>query len=238
MITVFGKIVASHVMHVDDLPSSIWDGFATLFVNTDRSAAQSIWFLVVIFVYCAVTPLLVRLSGGRIWPWLILATPLVFIDVPAQLYADRMARFYVFFLAGRLVGRHHGWAMTVIKQYCAAFLLIFAASFALAPLDLPRTVKLFVIRFASLPALHAFVSTPPLSGSRLLLTLGGFSFSIYLLNTIAIGVAKGLLLKVLPWGGPAFVLVAPVLFLVGVLVPIAITILVLRRVPLLDRMTS
>ena len=50
--------------------------------------------------------------------------------------------------------------------------------------------------------------------------LGAYSFVIYLLNTLVIGVAKGLMLKLLPWDGRNFILYFVVLTAVGIGAPI------------------
>ncbi len=238
VITVLGKLLAAHVMHVDDLPKSLLEGLSTLVVNTSRSPALSIWFMFVIFVYCLITPLLMRLTRGRIWPLLLVSIPLLWVEPPPILYADRLPRFYFFFLLGGIVGRHHQAALAFFGRYHLAFLALFAASFAVVTLDLDRLTNLAIVGTASLPALHALVTRSPLSHSQLLLRLGRYAFVIYLFNTIFIGLAKGVLLWFFSWGGKAFLLVAPLLFLAGVVLPILLKLIVLRRVPVLDRMTN
>ncbi len=238
VLIVIGKFAAAKILHVDDAPASILEGLQALFVNTSQSPALSIWFMFVVFIYCMITPLLLRLSNGRIWPWLLIASVLPFAEFPTVLYADRVARFLVFFLLGCLVGRRHGEATDLMARWRPWAYAAFAASFALMPLDIPRSVKLFVIGTASIPALHAMVSSGALSGSRLLATLGGFAFVIYLFNTITIGLAKGVLLKFTGWGGPTFPFVALALFAAGLLVPILIKQHLLKFSPRLDRMSD
>jgi hypothetical protein len=76
------------------------------------------------------------------------------------------------------------------------------------------------------------------SGSQVLLFFGGHAFVIYLLNTILIGVTKGVMLKVLPWDGINFALFAPALMTAGLFGPILVKHLVLRHIRYLDRMTD
>ena len=52
--------------------------------------------------------------------------------------------------------------------------------------------------------------------------IGRASLTIYLINTIAIGLTKGLLLRVLPWDGVNFLLYFPVLTLAGVALPMLV----------------
>ena len=73
---------------------------------------------------------------------------------------------------------------------------------------------------------------------RLLLLLGEYTFTIYLMNTLAIGLAKGVLLEVLPWDHANFALYFPLLLAAGLLGPIALHRTVLSRQPLLARITK
>ena len=89
-----------------------------------------------------------------------------------------------------------------------------------------------------MPALHGLVRQRYFAASSVLLTLGAYSFIIYLLNTPFIGLVKGAMLKVLPWDGVNFLLYVPALTLAGTLLPILLRRYVLTRVPALDRMTA
>jgi hypothetical protein len=61
---------------------------------------------------------------------------------------------------------------------------------------------------------------------------------IYLFNTLFIGLAKGLLLRVTSWDGPHFLPVAVALVLSGTLGPVALKEALFRRSKNLDRLTS
>jgi hypothetical protein len=66
--------------------------------------------------------------------------------------------------------------------------------------------------------------------------LGGYAFTIYLFNTITIGLAKAGYLKVAPIDNGYFLIALPLLFAAGTLGPIAIRRYVLGWVPALERM--
>ena len=89
-----------------------------------------------------------------------------------------------------------------------------------------------------MPTLHGLVRQSWLARSANLLQLGIFSFVIYLLNTPFIGLAKGLLLKLLPWDGPNFLLYLPLLMVAGLYGPILLKKTLFRRIPSLDRVTN
>ena len=73
-----------------------------------------------------------------------------------------------------------------------------------------------------------------LSRERALLVLGQSAFSIYLLNTIVIGLAKAGYLKLAPFEGRSATFALLLFFLAGVLVPILIQRLT-ARVPVLAK---
>jgi hypothetical protein len=72
-----------------------------------------------------------------------------------------------------------------------------------------------------LPVLWAMRRLPAAWQDRLA-WIGRASLAIYLMNTIAIGVTKGLMLRVLPWDGINFLLYFPVLTLAGVALPMLV----------------
>lgn len=74
---------------------------------------------------------------------------------------------------------------------------------------------------------------------RFLLFIGNMVFPIYLMNTAAIGVAKAMLLLLVPWDGISFLIVyVPIITLVGICCPIVLKIVVFSRIGWLDRLTS
>jgi hypothetical protein len=90
----------------------------------------------------------------------------------------------------------------------------------------------------SIPALHGLCRRE-FPGGRILIFVGGMTFSIYLMNTMAIGVTKALLLKFTSWDGLNFVFIfLPLLLVAGVLIPVALKIFVFPKIGWLDRITS
>lgn len=90
----------------------------------------------------------------------------------------------------------------------------------------------------SIPALHG-LCRHQLPGERIFRFVGGMTFSIYLINTIAIGAMKAVLLKFSSWDGLNFVFIFfPVLMISGVLIPILLKLIVFKKIGWLDRITS
>src|SRR6185437_15390296 len=187
------------------------------------------------------TPPVLWLLRGRTTLFLALALILYVLPVPHVMYLDRIARFMSFFALGGLasdageawldlIDRYFAWALAALLGALWLSLTVFAAW--------NPDVALFVCGTLSMPALHGLVRHRYFSSSSLLLTLGVYSFVIYLLNTPFIGLVKGAMLKLLPWDGANFLLYAPVLTVAGTLLPILLKRYVLSRAPALDRITA
>jgi hypothetical protein len=196
----------------------------------------------VLFVFCVVTPLLLRLTRYRSWPLLVFAAILYFCPVPHVVYLNRVAIYYVFFMVGGLASEHEktwlGW-MDRYVFYTLAFFAVVVTVFTLAQTrQLDWQIKMLIAGVLSMPALHGLVRRPALRESAALLYFGLFSFVIYLLNTPCIGLIKGVLLKWMPWDGVNFLLFAPLLMLGGTYGPILIKKCLFRRLPAIDRITD
>jgi fucose 4-O-acetylase-like acetyltransferase len=236
-----GKLVAAHFIQVDNLPDSLAEGLKGLVWNTDSSPAESVWYLIVLFALSVLTPPILWVLRGRAALLLALGLILYVLPVPHVMYLDRVARYMSFFAMGGLasdagkvwldlIDRHFAWALVA---------LLAALWLALTVFDTWNPdVALFVCGTLSMPALHGLVRQRYFAASSILLTLGVYTFVIYLLNTPFIGLVKGAMLKVLPWDGANFLLYALVLTLAGTLLPILLKRYLLNRVPALDRMTA
>ena len=236
-----GKIEMMDVLHVDHTPASFMSGLSDLVWHTDRSPAQSVWYLIVLFAYGAAAPLLLR-PLRRYGPALLLASaPLALLPLPHILYADRIVTFIPFFLAGMVAADDdNAWC-----RWLDAWRLPLAALFAGALcLDLlwgpaiPRNLAMLAVSLVALPALHAIVRRLPDTASRLLDAVAPYAFAIYLLNTVFIGLAKALIMKQLPWDTDWFPLFAGALMMAGVLGPLTTKMLLFRPVAVLDRLTG
>jgi fucose 4-O-acetylase-like acetyltransferase len=233
-----GKLATSGWLPVDHAPDRLADGLRALFWRTADSPATSVWYLLVLFVYAAALPPLLRAAGGRLWLTVVLAVALFAWPAPPVAYLDRIAGYALFFAAGLVAARAACWPATIdrwrgwtLGAFALAVALVVAGLLPGGRLDAPAArAVLLGLGLLSMPALHGLVRAAPLAGSAALLALGRASFAIYLLNTILIGLAKALLLLVLPWDAAAFPLFASAMMLAGTLGPI-----VLLRGPTLRR---
>ncbi len=241
-IIVGGKLTLEQVMSVDNAPASLLSGFADLLWHTAASPALSIWYLFVLFVVSLAG--MVALDGRTTrLPWLIAAALALYATpLPAFAYADRVGSYAIFFLLGAAAGFAGGrWLACIDRVWRPALAALLAALCAIILFGRhwPEAPVMLLIGTLSFPALHGFLralpDTPP---KAILLFLGRYSFMIYLFNTLFIGLAKGTLLRVLPWDGANFYAFAAMLMAAGVLGPVALKRCVFARSPVLDRLTN
>jgi len=235
----FGKMAAMDTLYVDHAPPSLTDGLTDLIWRTDQSPAQSVWYLIVLFVYAAVAPLLPPLR--RYGPALLVASaPLVILPVPPILYADRIITFIPFFVAGMIAADDDNAWCRWLDAWRVPLLWLFALALCLDlqwGATVPRNLAMLCVSIVAVPALHAAVRHLPPELIRVLDPLAPYAFAIYLLNTIFIGLAKALLMKEVPWHADWFPLFAVVLMVAGVAGPVVTKMLLFRPVPVLDRLT-
>jgi fucose 4-O-acetylase-like acetyltransferase len=233
LIILIGKLVAQHIMHVDHAPASVLGGAWAMIWHTDRSPAQSVWYLIVLFVYASVTPPLRRVLGGRVSPLIALGLLLFWLPIPPLAYGDRIAGNALFFAIGLVAARQDaGWCAGLDRHrrslfilFLCSLLLVFLLNTELAP-----KWRMLLVSATALPALHAAMRHPPRRIAWLLDQMTPYALAIYLLNTVFIGLAKGVLMTRLPWDASWFPLYAAVLLAAGVAGPILATLLM--RTPL------
>lgn len=235
---VLGKYALRHVLYVDDAPRSAEAGLSELFLHTEKSPALSIWYIYVLFVYCAITPLLWCLLRGSWIALGLLAFVLMWLPLTDDFYLDRVGGFFLFFVLGGVVATHRERVMVLFDRHLWVWLALFAVTLCGVFLFVPDSVERLLAGTASIPALHALVCRAPLDKSRALVWIGSFSFAIYLFNTIFIGLAKAIIVLAAPFEGLIALLGLPLLFAAGLFGPIALRETAVRRVPYLYRLTG
>lgn len=237
-IIVAGKELAAPLMEVAHRPSSLADGIFHVFFFTESSAARSVWYVFVLFVYSAVTPVLWTVLGGRLIALLALALAIYVLPLPDQLYLDRIGRYFIFFVIGGTAALYRTSAMELLARWFWPLAIAFVASLMLARRDIPPAFSMLVVGTLSIPVLHQLVRFEWLRNDRALLFFGQHAFVIYLLNTIFIGLAKGLFVKVLPFQGSSFFLALVLLFAAGLGGPILLKRYGLCHWPAVDRLMT
>lgn len=237
VIIVLGKHLAANFIHVDNYSSNIVSDLVNLIWNTRSSAAQSIWYVFVLFEYTVIVLLLHKLIKN-LWVLIAIATPISALFVPSFLYMDRFVLYLPFFLSAGIAVQMGARWLAFIDRYLWLNLALFAGAIIVARVIGDYHLTILLCGFLSIPALHGVCRRKFSETGGVLAFLGAFSFSIYLLNTITIGLAKGIALTFLAWDGPGFRLMFLILLAAGLVGPILIKVLIFRRIPYVDKITS
>ncbi len=240
LLILLGKLGAGQVTTtVDNAPEGLGAGLRHLFWDTATSPATSIWYLLVLFLATLVAVPAMRLGLGSTG-LVVLGLAFQFLPIPPVLYLDRFASHFLFFAMGIWVAHRQAWLLTAFSRQIGLWVGLFLGSLALAEAGvLPEAWSMLVCGLLALPALHALVRAAPANRLRWPLWFGRYSMVIYLFNTIAIGVAKAVLVALgLGWTVAGFWLHAPVLMAAGVFLPVLFKWLLLRRIPAVDRLTD
>lgn len=237
---VFGKFLTQQFLYVDNHAASLGAALANLVWHTADSPAGCIWYLFVLFLLTLLAPVLLWANFGGLYYLLIAGFILYCLPLPAYLYLDQFGKYGIFFCIGAFAAsRDERWTAFVDRRW-RPLLLLFLCLLALIAgfgKNWPVRPELFLVGILSLPALHGLVRHSSIPSAAMLLWLGENSFVIYLFNTIFIGIAKALLLRITDWNGSHFLLFALVMLLSGIFGPILLRQMLFKRVEILDRYT-
>ncbi|SDB56112.1 acyltransferase family protein [Belnapia rosea] len=233
------KLIALQLVHVDNPPEGLAGGLRDLFWTTRHSPATSVWYLLVLFL-CTLVAMGLRRVGVGATGLVALGVALQFLDVPPVAYLDRFASHFLFFAAGLWVAEREDGLLPAFERWQPGWWVAFAAGLALAALGWigPRW-SMVLCGLLCIPALHGAMRVAPIARWHWPLVLGSFSMAIYLFNTLAIGGTKAVLMKAgIGWTEAWFPLHVVAAMVAGVVLPVLLKVLVLRRVPAVDRLTD
>jgi hypothetical protein len=147
------------------------------------------------------------------------------------------SKFALFFAFGMLIMKHYQAFIDTILSYRWLFFALFLVSFASITLfdyGIPKAI----IGLCSVPAVYAAMASAPFDRSRILLSLGKYSFAIYLMNMIVIGLVKATTFLISSSDEYDFFTYFLIALLLGVTFPILIKKYFLVRIPVLDKITT
>lgn len=236
------KSVSQHLMHVDNFESGGIRSLLEVFTHPGASAARSLWFIYVLLEFYLVFPLLLRLLRGStaavvcVTAVLHLMTHL--FEMPRAAAADQFCEYSFYFALGMAFVERRERLGALFLRHAVLFTSVFLLAF-LAVAVLPDHASKSVVGLCSLPAFYAVSAAAGATGDRpALQLLSNYTYSIYLMNTLFIGLVKGIFVGLVAWDGRGFLLFHfPVLLTAGIAGPILAHRYVLRRVPYLGRVT-
>jgi hypothetical protein len=192
----------------------------------------------VLFVFSVAAPPLLRAGGWRLLAGV--AVVAYCLPCPALAYADELGRYFLFFVLGLAAGAAAGWVAWLDRHWRFLGVVFLAlVGWVIAFGDFVSfPVTLLCTGALSMPVLHGLVRTFSEIPARVFLYLGQYSFMIYLFNTLFIGLAKGILLRLTSWDGAHFLPFAVALAGAGILGPVVLKQVAFRRAGILDRLTN
>ena len=233
-----GKLVAVHWLRVD---RPVGAPLAELWLQLNyptQGFASFLWFIVVLLQLQAAAPLLTGLCRGHVWPTLAMGLALHVLSVAGFITEwaalHQLCRYLVFFQLGAVLVPNRQSVEAWVDRMWPLLLPLFVAALVTFPL-------------AWLPTLGAALSLPVLVGLARWVqqfrvadgfaALGLASFSIYLMNSLFLGLGRAGVQRSFGWDDWRFPIVAFALLLLGLLGPMLLQRHVLRRWQPLDRIT-
>lgn len=244
LVILAGKLIASRFVFVDNNPEGLTSGLLGI-LNIGPPTIMFIWFLYVLFIFSVATPWVYRLLGRNIYLLLGLGLFLFFLPQVYTLYADRITKTYIFFVLGGLCAlKVDMWRIFVTKglwAFVAAFTALTVAFFILnwntQVLVASNTWNL-AFSLTAIPMTIGLFCLPHDRAFAVFDWLAPYVTAVYLFNVIFIGVAKAAMAKLVPFDAAHMAWFIPVLMTAGLIGPILLKFLILKRWKVSDELTS
>lgn len=239
LIVYVAKAAAVRVLHVDRPVQQPFEELLRMVCYPTEGFAQFLWFIVTLLMIYGLMVL------ARAWVvhryGVVLAIAFVFhllavADRVPELFAlHQTARYAVFFLVAAACHRYAlAWGTTLLRHG-----LLIVGAFLVALIVLPERWLPTVAGLLSLPALVTaamWIDRWP-ALRDLMQFFGRNTLTIYLMNSLAMGLVRALVLRAWDWNGWHFFVVAPFLLATGLFLPVLIQRAVFSRWKWADRIT-
>lgn len=217
-IVFLGKFIFSNYdLYVTNSVSSL-DDFINIILAPNRSYAEYLWFIYVLFLFYLTVPLFMKLIKSY---YAAIGCVIVFAFLlPDTLYFGLKNYKYnlVFFLMGFLAYKNYNSFIKFISRFGFICTVIFILSLAFY-----SKISNFLIALFSIPSLYYVIVFIFKERVKLFNTIGKVSFSIYLMHMIIIGTVTSAIFKLT--GEQSYGLTSLLLlFMVGIVGPVLIKI--------------
>lgn len=221
IIILLGKFISSKFISVGGINEDFLKGIINLLVDPSSSAAGSLWYIYVLFEYYIIFPILFIIFRKNLYviTFLMLVLFLIQATYPiTQLFLiQRFMQHAFFFALGFIFVNNYDVLTNIFRKYSIIFIILFLASFFSREF-IDGDFNRLVISIFSIPAVYCVVNFL-MVGKKIenyLLILAEYTFSIYLFNTIFIGLAKGIMFKFISWDGLNLLIFIPILLFAGI----------------------
>ena len=226
---------------VENPPPSFLRGLMDILLCPMRSCAGELWFIYVLLLFSLCLPVAWRATKGKMAVLLPFLAVLHFAP-GSDLFALNLAGSYAFFFVlGACAARQYEVFGALVDRWGKWLLPACALSFTIPLTGLDHAVMRFSYPFATLligslsvPTLWYVVRSRVLPVRGLFECLGMFSYSIYMMHFMALGLLRMGLHSLGSLEGWQFPVVAPLLLAGGLSVPVYVKRRVLPHVPVLD----
>jgi fucose 4-O-acetylase-like acetyltransferase len=193
LIITCGKFALGSLGGIPDPVESLAVGIWEIVANSPGNPAASVWYLIVLFSYTVITPILIRICRNKIAYILAFSATFWIFEATDFLYIDRILHYYIFFILGGLVARNYESVKLHLHNWTAASCVIFFMSCWFFHRG---QYAILICGLCSIPAIHGLFSSRIFDKERILLALGGQTMIIYLTNTIIIGILNILFYRI------------------------------------------
>jgi fucose 4-O-acetylase-like acetyltransferase len=229
-IIIIGKFFANIFLHVDNFNSNILENIYNVLFFPAESLAGSLWYIYVLFQFYLLLPLIEKFNKYIL---LLFAFILHILNsnysLSDFLMLNKFSEYLFFFTLGFIFINKRETIINYLLKYKYLVVISFIFSFLLILITNENLSKL-VIGCFSIPFFILFSIKLNNNYLKIIINLlSEYTYSIYLMNTIFIGLTKGIFIKFLSWGGINFIIMFPFLLLSGLILPILFHKIILEK---------
>ena len=237
-IMIFAKIFLLHKGQISySFFYDITKNYFQLLFAPMSSMSRSLWYIYVLMEYYIVFPLLLIVLGRRKYLLIAIGLFLYAISTSSHILAYReFTEYFIFFSLGILFIAHYDITVVFFKKFYMIFIILFIFSF-FSSFIFDRHYSMLFVGFFSIPAFYSLVLKYFYYSDNIFGKIGKYTFSIYLMNTLVVGTVEVILLKYMKLNDENFTYIFPIIFILGVLIPILIRKYIFSNIPILDKIT-
>ncbi len=234
LIIFLGKVYMTNFAYIENISlDNLFNTYLLLYIRPSESFIGSYWYIYVLLEFLLIFPILLKFSQNMMLPWIGVGIIIFFIPMSTFFAMNMFSRNFIFFGLGIFIMQNYNNYIIFLNKNRLVLNILFLLSFVLT-LFISLEISRFFIGMFSIFALHSLIISPPLDKSNLLIKLGRYTFIIYLMNTIFIGLSKGILVKI----DSPFVIIFILSVLSGIVFPILIKKYLFKKIKYFDQITN
>ena len=207
-IVFFGKYMAGQFFYVDN-PIREFSDFFMVLTAPSASYASFLWYIYAIYM----------LTSGRILFFLPIAFLLYFAPRTAAFCNDLLMEYAFAFFLGVFCGDNYSLFNGIVRRFGPLFMALFLLAI---PFAVTRDIPKLLMGLLAIGGISWLAEFSVVKNSRQLQMFATYTFSIYLMNTMCIGLVKAGFLRFLSWDSTGFLIMGPFMLLAGLYLPILV----------------